>query len=542
MDRATLADEHVSECHAPDGGGHHARPAWLLLGLLSALYLLSGKGFSEILDAEGYYLITKAIVEEGQVGIKPELSSAVLRGNEPTRDGRAFLHYGLGYPVVMVPFYVAGRAAGELAARVDPRFERFERFFPRAATGTALAFITALTAVALYYLLLQLGLTVHWAVVGALLFGLGTYAWPYSKIGFYEPFLSLCQMLALVWAVNYKVSLRAGWLVLAGFAAGWGIAAKPSLGLLLPPLVGYVWWAARGQDPAGRGRRVLVAAAGLAAGLLFWAGVMLWYNAARSGVVTDIGYGPGNYKPVIDIRHILTALYGNALSTGRGFFLYSPLTVLFVLGVGRMWRRNRAELAVMSALIVLNAGYFATRGNWATMRPWGPRYLVVLAPLLVALATVGIAWLWRRRAARWPIRAVVALSVCVQLLAIAMPFGTWLDRVKQETGTGFSAVLQPRYCPLWGQMVLLSGARLRPIEASGANIEHGEPTEQFKTELRQTPDFWFAYMYRLGLPPGLLLCGMAGLGALVVAFAVMLRRQLCPEGSAALGEQATGSA
>ncbi len=502
------------------------RVAWLLFGFLSCVYLLSGKGFSEILDAEGYYLITKAIVEDGEVGVKTELSSAVLRGDEPTRDGRAFLHFGIGYPLAMVPFYVVGKVAGQVAMAADPRFQRFERFYTRASTSAAMAFVTALTGVGVYYLLLRLGLLILPSAAGGLLFGLATYAWPYAKIGFYEPFLGLCQVLALLWAMVYKTTHRARWLVLAGFAVGWGIAAKPSLGLLLPVIVGYVAWAAWTGDRRGREARVLVAGPALALGAALWVGVMLWYNAERTGVATNPGYNPGNYTPTLDMVHILTALFGNAFSTGRGFFIYSPVALLFLLGLPWMWRRARGELVAILSLIALNVLFFAMRGNWMTMRPWGPRYLVPLSALFIIIAMPGIVAVWHRVSARRLIGCLIAVSVCVQLLAIAMPFGTWLDRVKEETGTSASAVYQLKYWPIWGQVVLLSDARLSPIDTAGANIATGEPPEEFKREIRLTPDFWSAYMYRLGVPAWLVLLGVIVPAGLTALLGVLLGRAM----------------
>lgn len=506
------------------------RTAWLLFGFLTCVYLLTGKGFSDILDAEGYFLIARALVEERSVGVTPELSSAVLRGTEPTRDGRAFLHFGIGYPLVLTPFYVAGKWSGQAAMAVSPGLGRFERFFPRAATSAALALITAGTAVALMLLLVHLGWSPQIGAAGGLVLGLATFAWPYAKIGFYEPFLGLCQLLALLWAAVYATSRRPGWLLAAGFAAGWGIAAKPSMALLLPVLAGYVLWAALRER--GGLRRLAVATGATLAGLAPWVVVMLWYNAARAGDPTDIGYAAGNYMPVLSLGHIAEAIRGNIYSPGRGFFVFSPVAVLFVFGIRWFWRNARAELVAILTLIVLNFGFFATRGNWATIRPWGPRYLESLIPLFVLLAVPALVAAWRLPWGRWAVGALVGVSVCVQLLAISMPFNEWIERVKEETGSGFSTVFNVEYSPLWGQVVLLSDASLAPIDAPAAEIAHGEPSETLKRELRRTPDFWFAYAYRLGAPRAPLVVGVLALLGLCVWLGIALWQSLRPPAGA----------
>jgi hypothetical protein len=498
--------------------------AWALFGLLSAVYLLTGKGFSEILDAEGYYLITRALVEDRQVGVIPELSSAVLRGDEPTRNGRAFLHFGIGYPIFQVPFYLVGRTVGEVVTGAVPRLRPYIRFFPRAAVSVAPPLITALTAVALYYWLLQLGCSLQWSTAGGLLFGLATYAWPYAKIGFYEPFLALCQTLSLFWAMVWGARRQARWLLFSGFAAAWGVAAKPSLILLLPVLAGYI--VALGWEGSGRLGRLVQAALATVGGMLPWVLVMMWYNAERTGAVTNPGYNPGNYMPTRDVSSFLQALYGNAFSPGRAFGLYSPVCVLFVLGLPWFWRHARSELVVCCSLIAINYVFFALRGNWATMRPWGPRYLESLTPLFVLLAVPGMMQWWPRVWARRAMQGLITVSVAVQLLAIAVPYGTWLDRVKEETGSSFSSVFNWRYSPLWGQIVLIRNIQLTPIQPDARELTDGQPSEAFKSALRQSPDFWFAYAYRLGLPMAPVVAGMILLAVLAIAFALRLRALL----------------
>jgi hypothetical protein len=173
-------------------------------------------------------------------------------------------------------------------------------------------------------------------------------------------------------------------------------------------------------------------------------------------------------------------------------------------------------------------GVFSVRAGsgWATMRPWGPRYLEPMAPLVVVLVVAGIVALWRARRGRVLAATLIALSVVVQLLAIATPFGTWTDRVREETGSSFNTVFVPRYSPLWGQVVLLSEARADRIQAHRDELTRGEPSEAFKRELRQSYDFWFVYAYRLGVPLAPLAAGAGLLLALVVAFGLALWRAL----------------
>src|SRR5260221_3319302 len=59
------------------------------------------------------------------------------------------------------------------------------------AAWTLNIFVTALTAVVLFYYGLALGYRERIALITALLFGLATYAWVYSKLFFREPLFTL---------------------------------------------------------------------------------------------------------------------------------------------------------------------------------------------------------------------------------------------------------------------------------------------------------------------------------------------------------------
>jgi hypothetical protein len=130
-----------------------------------------------------------------------------------------------------------------------------------------------------------------------------------------------------------------------------------------------------------------------------------------------------------DPRHHLSAhppVEGNPLvgvpallfSPGKGLLLYSPIVLLFLLGAVRLLRRERwLGLAVLSAssLHLLFVGSLAIfHGDWC----WGPRYLIVLTPLLALglPAALESAPPGRRRLAA----GLVALSVFSNLLGLSL--------------------------------------------------------------------------------------------------------------------------
>lgn len=489
------------------------RVAWLIFALLLCVYLLTAKGFTEILDAECYYLITRGLVERGDVSLQPELGLGVLRGDEPVRHGKRYALFGIGYPLLLVPFYVAGRAGQELAVSLAPRVAKLAVLFPRVAVSLALVLITAATGVVVYYLTLHMGYGPGTAAAGALIFGLATYAWPYAKIGFYEPFLGLCQGLALLWAGVYARGAGVGWLVAAGFALGWGIAAKPSLALALPVIAAYVAWNALRGDTGARGIRLARACLALALGLLPWCIVVGSYNALRTGSVFSDGHSAADTLPSGGLAQFGLSLLAHLVSPGRGFVIFSPILAAAVIGVPVLWRRSRAEVAAILAITALTVCYHASVPRRLHDYAWGPRMLEPLAPLLTVVAVAGMAAVWPRPGARRALQGLLAVSVGVQLLAVAMSFAPWMDHVWAQSSDWRVQTFALRYAPLWGQVQLLSRMTLAPMDRAAEQVAGGFLSEAFKAELRSTPDFWWAYAYRLGIPGPLILSAMVLLAA-----------------------------
>ena len=77
---------------------------WLFL-LFASLYLLSMGGRTYSTDDIARYDMVVSMVERGSLKI-PHTHSA----SHATNQGRVYSKYGIGKPLVLIPFYLAGRA------------------------------------------------------------------------------------------------------------------------------------------------------------------------------------------------------------------------------------------------------------------------------------------------------------------------------------------------------------------------------------------------------------------------------------------------
>src|SRR4030067_2221584 len=106
------------------------------------------------------YQVAKSIVENGELSI-PE-STYSIRG----RDGKAYSLYGLGVPILVIPFYTVGKIVGRqpenLMLLLNP-------------------LVGAATVTMVFLFSIALGYTRRSSLVVAIFYGLGTLAWPLSK-------------------------------------------------------------------------------------------------------------------------------------------------------------------------------------------------------------------------------------------------------------------------------------------------------------------------------------------------------------------------
>jgi len=472
--------------------------------MLSGLYLITTKGFGEITDVEAYYVITESIVERGWVDLPPDagLTEKIFdeRWTIPGDDGRIYSQYWLGYPIFQIPWYLAGKWIGQAVTVLRPELAPIADFLPRVAINIASSFITAATASLLFLLLMTLGLPLSHSTAMALLYGTATYAWPYAKIGFYEHFMALTLVAGLLLVVRFDRGKQSMWYILAfSFLLAWGTATRPTMALAWPPILVYLCFALRCRfGPLTRQwQQYLLTAGALVLGMAPWLAVSLWYNVVRTGAISHPGYS-GGYIPTTNPLTFLTAVFGNTFSTGRGFFIYSPIALLMFWGIRPLWRRWRAESLLIWALVVLFGGFFCSLPGWYTIWPWGSRYLVILTPLAMIPAGFALHRLWPHSTLRKLVIALIAVSIVVQFLAIVVPYGTYLHHVEDVTGTWRTPIFNPRYFPILGQIHTLRGVRFDHIPAQA--LQGGVVPEEVKSNLRHSLDFWFIYAYRLGVP------------------------------------------
>ena len=206
----------------------------LLVALLFVIYTLTSAGKFHIVDEVSLFSVTESLAQRGAVDTNAIAWTQWV--NSPGEvlgafgaDGQVYSKKGPAPALLAVPWYLLLRTIAQLDIGIG------------LVQGTLLwnGLVTALTAALLWLTALRLGYSDRVGVLLALLFGLGTIAWPYANHFFGEPLSALSLLLCFYAIRSFHNRGRLGWMWVAGLAAGVAIATVVAHTLLVAVLTLY---------------------------------------------------------------------------------------------------------------------------------------------------------------------------------------------------------------------------------------------------------------------------------------------------------------
>lgn len=393
----------------------------LVLVVFGVSSLLSG-GHSYAIDNEVQFQTTRSLVN-----LRPYLTETddvwVARDDGPYRvrdDGTVTAIVPIGQSLLSVPFYVGSRAVAQLL----PSNQRDQ--FVRTGTFLTNSLMLALTAAVVALLALRFAATRRHALLLGYIYALGTYALPNAKTYFTEIGTSFflaaaCLLVAKAWE---RGSPR--FAAYAGLAIGAGFMVRPSAGLFLPViglvLAGVVW-----RRHGWRSTLRVGAAYGFAAIAMLIVNAL--FNWWRFGSPFDLGY-----QQVFQNFPLVTGLADQTWSPGKGLVFYAPIVLLSVVGAAMALRRHAGLVALLTGTALANFVFYGRVPFWAGDASWGPRYTLIVLPVLVPLAAPALAHRWGLIAAR--VLGVVGFLVPA-LIGSLVNFNTLYINANRELGDGF---------------------------------------------------------------------------------------------------------
>lgn len=332
-------------------------------------------------------------------------------------DGNNYSQFELGYGLLLVPPYIVGSVVSHFFPMTD------RDAIPLLFVALLNPLISALTCVVLFWFMRALRVRERIAVCVAALYGLGTLVWPYSKGLYREPLQAFTLLVAVYALYLFRQTDKQRWYWIAAVSFGYLVFTKIANGIMLPLFGLYIAWVLFEEfrrAPSRGGLIVLIGRTLLFALPMFgFLAIQGAVNAIKFGDVLEIG--PSNYRdPAIyfSLATLGDGITGFLFSPEKSIFLYAPPVILFLPAWWESFRRHKVDALFWLALVAVNLLYNSAYEYWGSVN-WGPRYLVLVVPLLILPLGIAIenAQGWTRRL--WNAAAVIALcaGLFVQLVA-----------------------------------------------------------------------------------------------------------------------------
>lgn len=376
--------------------------------LLGVYFLTAGEGMYSM-DGEMLFMVSWNLANHGTFSVS-------CNSGVPGRDGLCFSNYEFFMPLASTPLVWAAKVVNRLVLYQDDI--AVARFF----VARFNQIITALCGAMLFNVARRFYKDYLVSVIIALLYSIGTFAWPYAKFHFREPLTALTLIVGVFSLVSFFQSYHVRWLYWSCLNFALATFTRVSslfcfIGVLL-----YVEYKLR-QSVEERVKRRDIRQLCWGAFLMTLA-VIAFYNWYRFGSIIDFGY-PGETWDT----PLLEGLYGLLLSPGKGIFWYAPVLIPGICGLAKMyytsWRPEALLFfAFISSYLIFHAGFWIWWGGDC----WGPRYLVPMLPFIV----LAIGVLLKSKFGWWLVVPFVPVSILVQILGVGIDYNYYATSIPVE--------------------------------------------------------------------------------------------------------------
>lgn len=345
--------------------------------------------------------------------------------------------------------------------------------------------ITAFTALILFWTVILKGYSKVTASIVSLLFGLCTIVFPYSRTYFRDPlamfFLSCAWMLASAISVQpggngnrLKKSFLWVGLFLSLVA---GVLTKNTI-LIAFPVILLELSISIFREGFGTGIKihfkrswrtwVLIVAAISACGLI-------WFLVTPS-IASLARFTPAYYRYLAQFffttphPHLLQALSGPFVSPGKSIFAFSPILILSIWSLIYRFRSSWSAWLYLLLLVVFQALFYDM--DWSGHINWGLRYVLPAVPLLMVITAPIIQRMITTVKGRVAIVILATISFIVQLLGSLPPISKYFEEMLTATPpvSEYATVWDLKYSILvWSAQWILSG---KPLDIALARMEN----------------------------------------------------------------------
>jgi 4-amino-4-deoxy-L-arabinose transferase-like glycosyltransferase len=452
-------------------------------------------------------------------------------------DGNKYSAVPIGQSLVIAPFYFL--------------FDKISKIFFNGSFTTQMLYLiplifSALTILLFYIFCLRLKLSRTVALISSSMLAFGTIIWPYSKYMLAESTQAFL-LLAFIYLIFIQLKDRRPdnlSSILAGLSLGLLAIIKPVFIILVPASV-VLFILLRKTD-----RKLYLPFALILISFCAVFCIQLFYNLERFGGLFDFGYSDN--KGFSTPLHV--GLYGLLFSSGKSFFLYSPITILLFFGLKDFFKSFKNLAILVFTIVILTVLIYSKWFVWGGDFSWGPRFLVPLVPLAMLPASFAVKRISEsaRRIPKYALLLLFTLSLFVQTLAISVHYLAYLNYFKayvspippyntSTTFREFTGKLElrdnyidyefiPEFSPLAGQFWIVRSLLSDNPDSFDKTPWHALGLNRYykKTPLKAEFDFWLASGLTKAIDQGnyFILLPLLTLICLTAISVTMLRRYI----------------
>jgi hypothetical protein len=460
----------------------------------------SGPGFYHGYDLWQLRLeVIKSIIERFDVAVPEGIGIIGV-------DGRAYSLDSIGSVILALPGYLAAQVIGIPPGIV---ISAMNQFF-----GSGTVVLVFLFCVSLKY-------AIRTSLFVSIFYGLGTIAWPLVKQPFDHTIETFFILLSIYLICLYVKDKKLPLLILSAFSLGFSFLTRPTSVLMIIPLF-IVIASSYHRGSSWRERVILLGRDGIFyfVALVPFLFIFLWYNHYRFGSVFEAGYFLKAERLGIDFftgTPLFTGLGGLIIGSGKGFFYYSPVALLFFFSIKSFLKKYHA-IGISFILIIISYLLFLSRniywhGDWA----WGPRYLLVITPyFLIPIAEIFEFRIWKnKKFLRVLVYLIFVMSIVIQIAAVSVDYRKYFFNLYSEEdiefviirGNGVQSIHEPpseiyfdwHKSPILSQFIFI-GEITKGIKNYRYTSLPADATayEKMKANpIMNIFDFWWLYSYFL---------------------------------------------
>jgi hypothetical protein len=406
----------MSDAHMLNPKSQSARPRSGALLIVLIYILLLPALFRPLvyrIDPAGYYSWARSVLIDRDLNVKNEFVHFDLDKDTPTtRTGYKHSQWAAGSGFLWLPAMAVADAAVAVSDSLGAPIVRDGYSWPYVMAAALSSTLAGLCAVLLIYSLGRKLFGNFAALLASIVVWLGT---PMVYYQYYEPLFShandalLNALFVVLWWHARRRGYRPNWMFALGLVGGAAVWLRTQNVILLAVVVleaGYdlvltVWRHTWRSDIRPLCFRVAALLGGFLC--LFVPQLLFWRTVYGSWIVNTYqatGGGTFDWRA----RHVLEVL----VSTDRGMFVWAPITVVCLAGVGQLFRADRRLAFLLSTIALFQLYVIGSWSHWEGGAAFGPRFWIAQVPFFT-LSLAALVGYVNRRFGRFRSRFVLIL-------------------------------------------------------------------------------------------------------------------------------------